>query len=362
MKQALLPALLLLAGCMSPAPCPVIAYAAGSPHSSTVAVLDTLAVDPTGRTAPVACPRLEAQPYESIDQPDAEVALAERLAADPRIVAVVGHMRSRGSLVAAPVYARAGVPQIVPSATSQLLRVAGPWTFVLAPPDSIQARFLADAADSVGARRVLLFYSGEPYGEGLADAIAPYLIQRGVMVSDAVRLGVGADVATLAEAAVRRQSADLVVMLVDYAQAGAITKVVQRARPGMRMFAADGAMYAEGLRQTAGVAAESLWVVELWHPDTTKADTRRFLATFERVTGRAPTPTEALGHDAVLFAKAAIAAVGPDRDAIRGWLAGPGGASPPPGQVTGRVLHGGVESPLSLVRIGPAGAAPAPHR
>ncbi|HWA40528.1 MAG TPA: ABC transporter substrate-binding protein, partial [Gemmatimonadales bacterium] len=140
-----------LAGCDAGAPCPTIVYAAGTLHSVSVAVAESLEAERPGAGVRHVCYRLEAQPsYDLIDQPDAEVALAERIAADPTVVAVVGHFRSRGSLAAAPVYARYGVPQIVPGATSHLLRSAGPWTFVLAPTDSEQAAFLGDQAAAMG--------------------------------------------------------------------------------------------------------------------------------------------------------------------------------------------------------------------
>lgn len=345
---------LALAACDAGAPCPTIVYAAGTLHSVTVAVAESLEAERPGTPMQRVCYRLEAQPnYDLIDQPDAEVALAERIAADPTVVAVVGHFRSRGSLAAAPVYARTGIPQIVPGATSHLLREKGPWTFVLAPTDSEQAQFLAAQADTMKLRRVVVLYSGEPYGEGLEQAILPALARHRITVVDEVRLGVGADVATLAEASVRQYQADGLILLADYSQAATIAATAVRLRPHLRLLAADGAMYPSGLRRIAGAAAESLHMVSLWTPDTTDAVTLRYVRRFRAIAGREPTPTEALGADALLFARAAVAAMGPDRSAIRAWLAGPEGARSPPGHVTGATLHGGPPSRFALVRIGP---------
>lgn len=345
------------AGCGRSDRCPTVAFAAGSQHSVAAAVAESLVAGPSA--AARVCFRLTAQPhYEQIDQPDAEVALAEQLAADPSIVTVVGHLRSRGSLAAAPVYARAGVPQIVPASTSRLLRVAGPWTFVLAPTDSAQAVFLAAAVDSVGARRALLFYSGEPYGEGLVEVTRTALRDRGITITDEVRLGMGTDVATLAEAAIRRRPVDVVVLMVDVSQAAEIARTIVPIKPGVRLLSADGADYPTGLRYYGGAAAESLWIVSLWRPNMADSAVRRYVERFRQLAGRDPTATEALAEDAMLFAEAAVRAVGPDRSAIRTWLAGPGGAVSPEGHVTEATLHGGPPPTFYFTRIGPPPPAP----
>ena len=355
MSRRALPCLAFaLAACNAGAPCPTVVYAAGTTHSVTVAVAESLETERPGVQMRRVCYQLMAQPsYDLIDQPDAEVALAERIAADPTVVAVVGHYRSRGSLAAAPVYARAGIPQIVPGATSHLLREAGPWTFVLAPTDSEQAVFLAAQAEAMNVRRVVLLYSGEPYGEGLNDAMRPALAAHHIAVEDEVRLGVGTDVATLAEASARRRRLDGMIVLGDYSQAATIAATVVRVRPALKLLASDGAMYPSGLRREAGAAAESLYVVSLWRPDSTDATTRHYIERFRQLSGRDVTPGEALGADALMYARAAVAAVGPDRSAIRAWLAGPDGTRPPPGHITSATLHDGPASTFMLTRIGP---------
>jgi branched-chain amino acid transport system substrate-binding protein len=345
---------LALAACDAGAPCPTIVYAAGTIHSVTVAVAESLEAERPGVQMRRVCYRLMAQPsYDLIDQPDAEVALAERIASDPTVVAVVGHYRSRGSLAAAPVYEHAGIPQIVPGATSRLLREKGPWTFVLAPTDSEQALFLASQAEAMNLRHVVLLYSGEPYGEGLNKAIRPALAAHHIAVEDEVRLGVGTDIATLAEASARSRRVDGMILLVDYSQAAIIAKTVVRLRPAVKLLAADGAMYPSGLRREGGAAAESLYVVSLWVPDSTDTTTRHYLERFRQVAGRDATPGEALGADALMYARAAVDAVGPDRSAIRAWLAGPDGTRPPPGHITSATLHDGPPSTFVLTRIGP---------
>ena len=362
--KSLLSLLLLcgIAACLPQRPCPTVAYAAGGVHSVTVAVTESLRIHAAAGRVPPTCSRNSSHTsYDAVDRADAEIALAESIAADPTVVAVVGHLRSRGSLVAAPVYSRAGIPQIVPTGTSHQLRVAGPWTFVLAPSDSAQAEFLVAEVAASGARRVLLFYSGEEYGEGMAIPLRNALVARQLVIVHEVRLGAGSDAPVLAEAAARRRDVDAAIILSDFRQTGRIAKVLVALRPALPLYASDGAMYPQGLRQMAGAAAESIRIVSTWAPDTTNAATREFLAVFRELAGREPTPSEALGHDALLYAHAAAVAVGPDRAGIRSWLAGQGGATPPHGAVTGATLHQRGAYPFTLTRIGPPPSSPAPH-
>jgi branched-chain amino acid transport system substrate-binding protein len=345
---------LLLAACGWRPPCPTVSYTAGSASSVTVAVAESLLADTTEGSRGGVCLRLDGlASYEQVDQPDAEVALAERVATDPSIIVVVGQSGSRGSLAAAPVYAHAGLPQIVPTSTSSLLRITGPWTFVLVPPESAQARFIASALDSMRVHSVTLVYSGESYGEGMNTAMVRALAERRLALADQVRLGEDADIPTLTEASLRRHPSDAIVILGYYTEAGAVATLVERTRPKIRLLAADGAFYPGGLRRLAGAAAESLSIVSLWQPDTTDAATRRFLVRFRQVAGRDPTPSEALGVDALLLARAAIAAAGPSRSAVRAWLAGAGGSVPPAGSISRNTLHDGPTPRFALVRIGP---------
>ncbi len=335
-------------------PCPTVSYTAGSVHSVTVAVAESLLNDSEIGARGSVCFRLDGfTSYDQVDQPDAEVALAERVAGDQSVIVVVGQSGSRGSLAAAPVYGHAGVVQIVPTATSNLLRVAGPWTFVLVPPESLQAEFIAAALDSTHTRRVTLVYSGEPYGEGLEAAMRTALAARRIRLADEIRLGEDADVPTLTEASLQRHPTDAMVLLGGYTEAAMLAKTMVAAHPRIRLIASDGAFYPAGLRREGGEAAESLYLVSVWRPDTTLPATRRFLARFRQVAGRDPTPSEALGVDALLFARSAIDAVGPSRTAVRAWLAGPAGASPPRGAIARNTLHDGPPPSFALVRLGP---------
>jgi branched-chain amino acid transport system substrate-binding protein len=280
--------------------------------------------------------------YESLtvggDRPDIEVLRAQRLAAIPGLVAVVGHGGSRGSLVAAPVYNEAGIVQLTPISTSRLLRDAGPWTFMLAPDDSAEGAFIgAFAADRLGARRATVFYVNDEYGAGLRDGVLSEFGRRGVAVLDVVQFAVNGDFALLVDATLRRGRPDVMILAARQREAGLIARLAQARVPGLRFVVGDGALVLPVLADAAGPAADSIYGVAFWLPDPADSVDRAFVAHHRRVTGRDPLPADAMSHDALMLLATAVGDVGPDREAVRTYLRDLGNRRPSYRGVTGDI-------------------------
>jgi len=117
---------------------------------------------------------LEIHPVD--DKEDEAVAreVATKLAADPRVIAVVGHKNSGPSKAAAPVYAEAGLAQVTQCATDNSLSRSGWRTFFRLCADN--ERQAAVAAEHIHASlpnaRVLAVHDGTDYGRPLVEAFA----------------------------------------------------------------------------------------------------------------------------------------------------------------------------------------------
>ncbi|MEW6212965.1 MAG: ABC transporter substrate-binding protein, partial [Acidobacteriota bacterium] len=116
-----------------------------------------------------------------------DIERASALVKLPDLVAVVGHEDSRASLLTAPIYNEAGIPHIIPTATSRQLKGSGEWTFMLAPDEEAEAAFIAlFVSDHLRARAVTVFYQTDEYGTGLRSAIVAALEGRGIRMIDQV--------------------------------------------------------------------------------------------------------------------------------------------------------------------------------
>lgn len=113
------------------------------------------------------------------DQEDDRVAAgaAAELAADPSVIAVIGHKNSGPSGAAGPVYAAAGLTQITQCSTDNALSRAGwPTFFRLCADNERQAAVAAQFAYSrMPSARAVAVHDGTAYGRPLVQAFAARL-------------------------------------------------------------------------------------------------------------------------------------------------------------------------------------------
>ena len=320
--------------CRSPEPPAVIGYGYRT-EISAPATVGTIELE---RAHAAGAPRILIRGARGIsgETPGAEVRRAEALAAMPGVVAVVGHGGSRGSLAAAPIYNAAGIPHVAPTSTSRRLTDIGEWTFVLAPDDSVEGEFIASFANAeLGARSVTIFSVTDEYGSGLRDGVARALARRNIRIVDQVTYELDSDLELLVRATLARGRPDAVVIAGRSGDASRLNALLGRYAPGVRVVAGDGALI---LPMSA--ESDSMYVVAFWLPDPANPLSRRFVAEYQRVSGRVPGSGEALTHDALMVVAAGIGEVGPDRAALREWLASLGRTRPPYRGVTGMVAFG----------------------
>lgn len=300
-----------------------------------------------------------------------EVEHATRVVANKKVMIAVGPGGSREALQAAPIYRDAGVPELLPAATSRLLRTAGPWTFRLSPDDSVQGEFIGRfVADQLHGHAVTLFYIADEYGLGLSAGTAAALAQRGVRVVDRVPVTPSKrcqpqsptnEYENQVAASLKHGTPDVVVIAGRGGETACIARAAHAHVPAARFVAGDGAEATEQFLQLAGAAADSLYLVAFWHPDRDDAASRAFVAHFRRVVGRMPRHSDATWYDAILLAAQAIREAGADRAAIRGWLESLGRTRPPYQGVTGPIAFTPeAVRPLVMIRVRGSGTVLAP--
>lgn len=349
----------LLAGCLFAAACrneagPVALGVAYQPENLTLPAVELAIADLEAARQPGE-PRIVHVVDSTLlgDAAETEVHRAESLVRTPGVAAVLGHSSSRGALAAAPVYDSAGIPQLTAIATSRRLRLAGPYTFALAPDDSAEGAFIGDfVAGQLGARQVALFCENDEYGRGLCSGVEAELARRAVRVVDRVPFNNAGDHATLLAATAQRSDPDVVIVAGRQMAVAAFAVAAAEHLPGVPVVAGDAALVLPDLANAAGDAIANIYVTSLWQPDARDTASRRFISAFEAKTGRRPGPFDALTYDAMMLLGRAIREVGRDPDAIAEWLRTLGDAHPAYRGVTGSIEFGPErKSRLVMTRI-----------
>ena len=229
--------------------------------------------------------------------------VAQRLADDPDVVAVIGHLNSHVSIPAADIYERGGLLMVSPASTApELTRRGYSRVFRIVHDDEDVGREMVDLAADRGWRSVYVVYVRTAYGEGLASAFETAAIDRRVDVVG--RAAYGADGSGL-EALVEdvrqardAQGLDAVFLAGVPPEAGAAIAALRAGGVGAPVFGGDALDTVE-LLESAGGAAEGVYVASVFHPDDPRPETQAFREAFEARFGEAPDSWAARGYEAV---------------------------------------------------------------
>jgi branched-chain amino acid transport system substrate-binding protein len=119
------------------------------------------------------------------------LALAQKYAADPKVVGIIGPSTSGDAEASAQTYFQAGIAQISPSATDTPLtytvngkKLGTPAFFRDVPANNVEGPTIATyIAGTLKAKNVVVFDFQEPYSQGLAATVASYLTAHSVNVT-----------------------------------------------------------------------------------------------------------------------------------------------------------------------------------
>jgi len=362
-------------GCRRPPESVAIGYASGvdEPNAGSVA---QAVIDAAGRPN---APRIEivtgdtGRWAQSAATLPGEVNRALRLSARPDLVAVVGPGGSREALQSAPIYREAGIPHVIPTATSRQLRDLGPGTYALAPNDSLQGDFIgAFAARDLQARRALLFYVPDEYGVGLAAGGGAALAARNITLLDQVPVQPNMlcqprrptnPYDDVVRAALLSGVPDVVILATRTPEGACLARAVRERVPGARFIAGDGVLVQPLFTDMAGPAIDSLYVVAFWVASAGDPRSMDFAGRFRAATRREPRSDDAMFFDATMLLAEAVREAGPSREAVRGWLESLGRSRPPYSGVTGPIAFTpDARRPMLMTRVRQGRPEPVPFQ
>jgi branched-chain amino acid transport system substrate-binding protein len=281
------------------------------------------------------------------------VQVAQRITADPDVLAVIGHYNSRATLAAGPLYQGAGVPAITSTSTNPAVAALGDFIFRVVGHDGEQAKALANAIWGEGHRTTLVFADREDaYSRGLADNFRQVYERLGghVIVNP---FTVNGDIQITADLG----GVEAVLVTGEYADAGKIARMLRDQGSPAPILGGD-AVYSQGLFASGGDAARGVRATAFYHytvrnsPLLPRAEA--FAKQFEAVMHAPPNHNMATSYDAASLILNALRDGATSRRAVQAHLARVGRSRPAHVGVTGRIAFDAngeaVRKPWVLVR------------
>lgn len=253
--------------------------------------------------------------------PHEAATVAQKLAANPEVLIVIGHFNSSCSLAGKPIYQEAGLVELSPASTNPMVTKGSDWTFRNIYEDTFQGRSMANyVKEKLGLNRIAVFYDNDDYGIGLKDAF----------VNEAERIGlkiVGTESYERDTTDFRSQltkfkqlNPEAIFMSGLYTQAAQIAAQSRELGMSTQLLGADGILSSDYIKIGGKATEETILSCPfLFELGGKKAE--EFVNRFKEEYQMEPDAWAALTYDAVGIAATAIEKAGQNRKAIRDHLA-----------------------------------------
>ena len=197
-------------------------------------------------------------------------AVANKLVADPTFVAMAGHAFSGATAAAMPIYEKAGVPMMSPSATNPDLTTKGSMVFNRnAFTDTEQGKGAAKYLfEKLGIKKLAFMHDGTDYGQGLAKVVEETFVGLGgeSVAFEAVTPGESDYSAPLAAVAAKKPEA-LYFGGYNAEAAVIVNQMAQAGLSGVTFFGGDG-IYGKDFLTKVGKNGEGVYSATLVPPGT----------------------------------------------------------------------------------------------
>lgn len=255
--------------------------------------------------------------------------IAQSLAENPEVVAVIGHRNSFISLPTAEIYEKAGLLMLTPGSTAPELTQKGyRFVFRSIPSDDAIGRRLVHYAYRQGHRRMVIYYVDDAYGRGLANAIEDHATGAGIRIVD--RISYYGDLNDLKYLHEKWRALGFDGIFVAETIPHGAELIAKMREVGIQEpVMAGNALDSPALPEIAGEAAEGVVVGSVVNFQDERPIVQDFVRAFREKYGTFPNQWAAQGYDAVRLLAAAMEKAGTAEPAavaetLRGMKSWPG--------------------------------------
>jgi len=262
-----------------------------------------MAVDEVNKAAGIRGRQMRIIKVDDDETLDRGRAVAQQIAANPDVVAVIGHLESFITVPAAAIYDLAGVLLVAPTSTDPALTEQGyKLVFRTTFTDKQVGSHMAAVSLARGYRRIAIYYMRDRYGRSLANAFEETCRAGGSEVMDRQSYdpSEGANPRQIDQlvASWKDRGLDAIFIAGEAPQAALVMAAAKRHGLTVPVLGGD-ALGTPELFSSDPRAVDGVTLVSPFHPDEPRAEVRRFDSMFQARFAQRPDTAAALGYDAV---------------------------------------------------------------
>ncbi len=312
----------------------------------------TLAVEEYNAARGPEDPIVEIVAYDDMADPKEAATVANKLASDPDVVAVIGHTNSSCTLAGAPIYNEAGLVDITTGSSSPKISDAGEYIFRTWNSDAYTAKFNVTALLDMGCENIGIMYENNDYGLGGYNVAVQTLeaVGKEPVVSEAILLGETKDFSTIITK-MKDAGVDGVYAVADETELGLFAS--QSAAQNFKPKITSAGTYSDVVIEIGGDAANGMYGTTPFNASNLPPLVEAFFENFwKRFAAEGMTTTDTSSPPAYIGTQVildAIRAGNYDRESIKNYLTGLTWDS-----IVGTLTfdeNGDVHMPLSLMTI-----------
>jgi branched-chain amino acid transport system substrate-binding protein len=259
---------------------------------------------------------------DSKGDPKESAALAQKFTSDKRIVASIGDFTSTACMSAQPIYERAGMVQLSPTASHPQFAPGSPWSFGIIGTQAGEGPFMAKyAVEKLGKKKLAVLYINNDWGIATKDYFVNAAKTMGAEIVAVEAFFESDKDFTGVLTKLRGSKPELLYIPAMYNEAALIGK--QREKLGWNDVAVmgPGSLFSPKLLEIGGTAVNGLYTSAVFFPDDPRAEVQKFVKGFEAKYKVMPNMFAAIAFDAAHLMADTIKKVGTDRKALRDELA-----------------------------------------
>lgn len=282
-----------------------------------------LAIDAINKAGGVKGHSVELVAADSQGSPKIAKRVAREFAKNKKIVAVLGDQTSSCSMAAQPIYHRAGMVQLSPTASHPSYAPGSPYSFSIVGTMAGEGAFMARRAVSrLGRKRIAVAYLNTDWGSVTKKFFIEEATRLGAeIVSEEPYLDGTTDFSALV-GKVRAAKPELLYLASMSPDAVGISRQCHKDAWKDVIIMGASPLYNPEFIKLGADAVENVFTCTPFFPDDPKPEVRNFIKTFEARYNRVPKFYAAIAFDAMNLLEEAMRQGGTDRKGIHDGLSG----------------------------------------